>query len=48
MQTISIDVHCFKNFLSMVFNGKKCKKNYDEDSNKGYILEVDVECPKDL
>ena len=23
-------------------------KNYDEDSNKGYILEVDVEYPKNL
>ena len=23
-------------------------KNYDEDSNKGYILKVDVEYPKDL
>ena len=23
-------------------------KNYDEDSKKGYILEVDVEYPKDL
>ena len=23
-------------------------KNYDEDSNKGYILEEDVEYPKDL
>ena len=23
-------------------------KNYDEDGNKGYILEVDVEYPKDL
>ena len=23
-------------------------QNYDEDSNKGYILEVDVEYPKDL
>ena len=23
-------------------------KRYDEDSNKGYILEVDVEYPKDL
>ena len=23
-------------------------KNYDEDSDKGYILEVDVEYPKNL
>ena len=23
-------------------------KNYDEDSDKGYILQVDVECSKDL
>ena len=23
-------------------------KNYDEDCDKGYILEVDVECPKNL
>ena len=23
-------------------------KNYDEDSNKGYILEIDVEYPKTL
>ena len=23
-------------------------KNYDEDSNKGYILEVEIEYPKDL
>ena len=23
-------------------------QNYDEDSNKGYIIEVDVEYPKDL
>ena len=29
------------------FNGELIK-NYDEDSNKGYILEVDVEYPKDL
>ena len=23
-------------------------KNFDEDSDKGYIIEVDVECPKNL
>ena len=23
-------------------------KNYDEDSDKGYILEVDIKCPKNL
>ena len=23
-------------------------KNYDEDSKKGYIFELDVECTKDL
>ena len=32
---------------SSQFN-KKFIKSYDEDSNKGYILEVDVEYPKDL
>ena len=30
------------------FDDEFKKKNYDEDSNKGYILEVDVEYPKDL
>ena len=29
------------------FNGELIK-NYDEDSNKGYILEVDVEYPETL
>ena len=40
----------------MVLNGKKNLlkfkedfiKNYDEDSDKGYIFEVDVEYPKTL
>ena len=40
----------------MVLNGKKNMlkfneeflKNYDEDSDKGYILEIDVEYPKNL
>ena len=27
---------------------EKFIKNYDEDSNKGYILEVDLEYPKNL
>ena len=27
---------------------EKFIKNYDEDNNKEYILEVDVEYPKDL
>ena len=27
---------------------KTSKKNYDEDSGKGYILEVDTEYPKNL
>ena len=50
-----MDGQCFKNYLQMVLNEKKVSKfdegfmkNYDEDSNKGYILEVDVEYPKDL
>ena len=44
-----MDWQCFKNYLWMVLNGKNVSKlneefikNYDEDSNKGYILEVDV------
>ena len=40
----------------MVLNRKKSllkfnedfRKNYDEDSDKGYIIEVNVEYPKDL
>ena len=29
-------------------NKKDFIKNYDENSNKGYILEVDVEYPKNI
>ena len=40
----------------MVLNGKRIInkvneefiKNYDEDSNKGYILELDVQYPKKM
>ena len=36
----------------MILNGEKnvskFDEDFDEDSNKGYILEVDVECPKFL
>ena len=41
---------CLKNCLYAVLNGKRVYeefiKNYDEDSDKGYILEVDVKYPK--
>ena len=55
-ETICMDGQFFKNYLQMVSNGKKIvskfdeelTKNYDEDINKGYILEVVVEYPKDL
>ena len=50
-----MDGQCLKNYLQMVLNGKNrlkfnedIIKNYDEDNDKGYILEVDVEYPKDL
>ena len=43
---------CLKNCLYAVLNGKRVYeefiKNYDEDSDKGYILEVDVKYPKHL
>ena len=55
MQVICMDGQCLKNYLQMVLNGKNrlkfnedIIKNYDEDNDKGYILEVDVEYPKDL
>ena len=54
MQTISMDGQCLKNCLHMLLNGKKNMlkfneefiKNYDEDSDKGYVLELDVKYPK--
>ena len=51
-----MDGQYLKNCLQMVLNGKKYEekfneeftKNFDKDSDKGYILEVDVEYPKNL
>ena len=55
MTTIYMVGQCLKNCLQMVLNGKKTSKftkefmkNYDEDSNNRYILEVDVKYPKKL
>ena len=49
-----MDRQCLKNYLQMVLNGKKIcvksqgkvYKNYDEDSDKGNIPEVDGEYPQ--
>ena len=45
-QKLSVDGFKWKENISK-FN-EDFIKNYDEDSNKGYILEVDVEYPKNL
>ena len=47
-----MDRQCLKNYLQMILNGKKSTfnenliKNYDENSDKGYILELDLKNPK--
>ena len=49
-----MDRQCLKNYLQIVLNGKKIYvksqgevyKNYDEDSDKGNIPEVDGEYPQ--
>ena len=55
MQKICMDGQCIKNCPWMVFNGWNLSKfnedfikEYDENSNKGYFLKVDVEYPKTL
>ena len=45
-QKMSVDGFKLKKmYLNLM---KTSKKNYDEDSDKGYILEVDTEYPKNL
>ena len=56
MQTCCMDWQCLKYFLYVVLNEKKTVskfdegfiKNYGEDSNKGYIIDVDIEYPKNV
>ena len=51
MQTICTDGQCIKKCLekkNMLKFNEDFLKNYDEDSDKGYILEVGVKYPKRL
>ena len=56
MQTICMVGQCQNHYLLMVFDWIKDLskidedfiKNYDKDSDKGYIFEVDVKYPKNL
>ena len=43
-----LPVNSFKWKTNMLKFNEEFIKNYDEDSDKGYILEVDIEYPKDL
>ena len=51
MQTICMDGQCLDDFKwkkNMLNFNEDFIKNYDEDSNKGHILEVDIDYPKEL
>ena len=55
MQTIFTDGHFLKNYLLTIFNGKDTWKfdkifikYYDENCDKGYVFQVDVEYHKEL
>ena len=52
MQIICMDGECLKNYREMVLNGwnsyERFIKNYDNNINEGYTLEVDVKYPKKL
>ena len=43
-----LPVNCFKWMKNVPKFDEDFIKNYDVDSSKGYILEVDVEYPKNL
>ena len=42
-----LPVNNFKSKTNMLKFNKEFIKNYDENSNKGYILEVTIDYPKD-
>ena len=55
MQTIYTDRQYLRNCLHKILNGKKTSnidesfiKNHNDNSNKGYIFEIEVKYPKQL
>ena len=43
-----LSVNCFKWKANMSISDEEFIRNYDEDGDKGYILEVTIDYPKDL